>query len=82
MVGFESLVCLHCTVIDALYRNYRVIVLRDAVKTSEYVETEKEGWANWLAIRFIESNVGYTTTTQEFIQACRACMADAEEEEN
>ena len=70
-VGFDSMICLHATVLDALYRNYRVIVLRDCVGTLEHVETKKEGWANWLAIRFIESNVGYTSTTHDFIQACQ-----------
>jgi nicotinamidase-related amidase len=69
-VGFDSLVCLHGTVLDALYRNYRVIVLRDCVGTTEHVETREGGWANWLAIRYIECNVGYTATSQDFIQAC------------
>jgi ureidoacrylate peracid hydrolase len=57
--------------VDALYRNYRVIVLRDCVKTQEYVETEKEGWANWFAIRFIEAHVGYTATSEDFLRACK-----------
>ena len=69
-VGFDSLICLHTTVLDALYRNYRVIVLRDCVGTTEHVETAEGGWANWLAIRYIECNVGYTSTAQEFIRAC------------
>jgi nicotinamidase-related amidase len=73
-VGFDSQVCLHGTVLDALYRNYRVVVLRDCVGTLEHVETEKEGWANWLAIRFIECNVGYTSTSQDFIQACERAI--------
>jgi len=71
-VGFDSFICLHTTVLDAVFRNYRVIVLRDSVGTLEYVETEKEGWANWLAIRYIECNVGYTSTSQAFIGACQA----------
>ena len=71
-VGFDSRICLGTTVIDALYRNYRVIVLRDCIATNEYPETEQEGWANWMAVRFIESNVGYTATAEEFIRACEA----------
>lgn len=70
VVGFDGMVCLHCTVIDALYRNYRVIVLRDCIGSLEYPETEKESWANWFAIRFIESNVGYTSTAAKFIRSC------------
>jgi nicotinamidase-related amidase len=68
--GFETGICLGTTVTEAMYRNYRVVVLRDATHTTEYPETEAEGWANFLAIRFIESNVGYTATTADFIEAC------------
>ena len=69
-VGFDSRICLGTTVIDAMYRNYRVVVLRDCCSTSEYPETEEGGWANWMAIRFIESNVGYTATAEDFVKAC------------
>ena len=71
VVGFDSMICLHATVIDALYRNYRVIVLRDCVGTAEFPETQEGGWANWLALRFIESNIGYTSTSHEFIISCQ-----------
>jgi ureidoacrylate peracid hydrolase len=72
LVGFDSRICLGTTAIDAMYRNYRVIVLRDCTSTGEYVETAAEGWANWMAIRFIESNVGYTSTAAEWVHACQA----------
>lgn len=71
-VGFDSRICLGTTVIDAMYRSYRVIVLRDCTSTGEYIETEKEGWANFIAIRFIETSVGYTSTSEEWIRACHA----------
>jgi nicotinamidase-related amidase len=71
-VGFNSFICLHATIMDALYRNYRVIALRDAIGSHEYPETQEGRWVNWLAVRFIESNVGYTSTTQEFIAACKS----------
>jgi ureidoacrylate peracid hydrolase len=74
-VGFDSRICLATTVTDAMYRNYRVVVLRDATYTIEYPETAAEGWANFLAIRFIEACVGYTATTAEFIAACDAVAA-------
>ena len=77
VVGFDSRICLGTTVIDAMYRNYRVIVLRDAVHTMEYPETAAAGWANFVAIRFIEGNVGYTTTTDDFIVACDAIASAA-----
>lgn len=69
-VGFDSRICLGTTVTDALYRNYRVIVLRDAIATSEFPETREGHWANFLAVRFIEANVGYTSLTDAFIRAC------------
>jgi nicotinamidase-related amidase len=75
VVGFDSRICLATTVTEAMYRNYRVVVLRDATHTMEYPETESGGWANFLAIRFIESTVGYTATTDEFIRACDAASS-------
>jgi ureidoacrylate peracid hydrolase len=74
-VGFDSRICLGTTVTDAMYRNYRVVVLRDGVYTLEYPETEAGGWANFLAIRFIEANVGYTATIDDFIDACEDVAA-------
>lgn len=79
VAGFDSRICLATTVTEAMYRNYRVVVLRDATHTNEYPETEAGGWANFLAIRFIESSVGYTTTTAEFIDACDRVAEEAAE---
>lgn len=76
VVGFDSRICLGTTVTEAMYRNYRVVVLRDATRTREYPETRDGEWANFLAIRFIESNVGYTATTDDFIRACDAVPAN------
>jgi nicotinamidase-related amidase len=70
VVGFDSRICLGTTVTDALYRDYRVIVLRDATATNEFPETREGQWANFLAIRHIEANVGYTSLTEQFIRAC------------
>lgn len=80
VVGFDSRICLGQTVTDAMYRNYRVVVLRDAIRTMEYPETQEGEWANLVAIRFIEGNVGYTTTTDDFIAACDAIGAGANAE--
>lgn len=70
VVGFDSRICLGTTVIDAMYRSYRVVVLRDCIATSEYEETKEGNWANFIALRFIETGVGYTATAEEWIQAC------------
>jgi hypothetical protein len=58
-----------------MYRNYRVVVLRDAVGTSPYstgedAETGNGEWSAPGAIRFIETNVGYTATSSQWIAAC------------
>ena len=74
-VGFDSRICLATTVLDAMYRNYRVVVLRDCVGTaaeatgSASADDERQR-ANDEAIRFIETNVGYTSTSTEWIAAC------------
>lgn len=71
-VGFDSRICLGTTLIDAMYRNYRVIALRDAIGTLEEVETADGRWADFLATRYIETNVGYTATTADWVAACNA----------
>jgi len=70
VVGFDSRICLANTVTDAMYRGYRVIVLRDCIQTTEEPETADSGLCNFLAIRYIETNVGYTATSADFIAAC------------
>ncbi|MGZ4827052.1 MAG: amidohydrolase family protein, partial [Terriglobales bacterium] len=55
-VGFDSRICFGTTVTDAMYRDYRVVALRDAIHTTEFPETSAGGWANFLAVRFIEAN--------------------------
>jgi hypothetical protein len=37
-------------------------------------------WASWLAIRQIESAVGYTSSVDEFIAACDDVAAPAQED--
>jgi ureidoacrylate peracid hydrolase len=77
MVGFDSNICLAMTAVEAMYRDYRVIALRDAIGTSPhangYMPSSPE--ADWLAeraIRFIETNVGYTAASDDWILGCNA----------
>jgi ureidoacrylate peracid hydrolase len=77
VAGGDGLVCLGTTVIDAMYRGYRVIGLRDAILTGEWPETREGGWRSFMAIRQLESTVGYTTTTNDFIAACDAVAGEA-----
>jgi hypothetical protein len=63
-----------------MYRNYRVIVLRDCVGTAAEATgsasgDDERGRANAEAVRFIETNVGYTSTSEQWIAACGAAEA-------
>jgi ureidoacrylate peracid hydrolase len=74
-VGYSSRACLYGTLIDAVYRNYRVVVLRDSVLCPEMPDTENStfpegGWLNRIMVRQIEHLIGYTSTSQEFVAAC------------
>lgn len=69
-VGFDTRICLGTTVTDAMYRGYRVTVLRDCCATSEFEETKEGGWSNFMGIRYIETCVGYTATSEAFVRAC------------
>lgn len=77
VAGGDGLVCLGTTCIDALYHDYRVVGLRDAILTGEWPETRSGGWRGFMAIRQLETTVGYTTTTDDFIGACDAIAAAA-----
>lgn len=71
VVGFDANICLKYTLVDALYRNYRIIVLRDCIRTMEFPETVDGQWANFMAVRHIETAIGYTAISRDFIAATR-----------
>jgi len=78
-VGFWLKCCLFLTCIEARWRNYRVIMLRDCTcppQASEYPDTldpnnEQGGWMRFVFIRMFETLIGYTSTAGEFAAACR-----------
>lgn len=74
-VGFALDMCLGNTMIDALWRNYRVILLRDCTYAIEVPEFDAPGsWTNrW--ILYVECAIGYTTTSARFIAACEQIAA-------
>ena len=77
MVGFDSNICLAMTAVEAMYRDYRVIALRDAIGTSPHANgympfSREADWLGERAIRFIETNVGYTAASNDWILACNA----------
>lgn len=69
-VGFALDACLGTTMIDALWRNYRVLLLRDCTLASEIPTIDEPGaWtARW--VLYVECAVGYTTTSADWIRAC------------
>lgn len=75
-VGFALDECVGTTMIDALWRNYRVILLRDCTYASEIATIDKPGmWtARW--ILYTECSIGYTTTSDEWVQACSRLSQD------
>jgi len=69
--GLWANVCMAATALDALYRNYRVIWLRDGTLAGEntYGDPERlDNTARWIA--WFEEVVGYTITSAEFVRAC------------
>lgn len=69
-VGFTADICLLNTAIGALYRNYRVVVLRDCTLGAEFADTLEDMRMTWFGIRCVEAMVGFTATSEAFIEAC------------
>ena len=79
VVGYSRRACLHYTCSEAVGRNYRVVLLRDASNGAEieFPDTIDEsipegGWLNKIVLRNFEHLIGYTTTSAEFVEACEA----------
>ena len=70
-VGFATNACLHTTLTEAMYRNYRVILLRDCTAGMECDDTYREMTLTKSFLRFIETHVGFTSTSEDFLAACQ-----------
>lgn len=76
-VGYAADICLHCTMVDAMNANYKVIFLRDAVLANS--ELDPEAHANIPIAQngterfnlWHEMYAGHSTTTPEFVMACK-----------
>jgi nicotinamidase-related amidase len=71
IAGFDARICVWSTATDALYRNFRVVVLRDAIGTTEHQGADG-GRALDEAVRYFETCVGYTSTSLDFVDALAA----------
>jgi nicotinamidase-related amidase len=71
VVGFALDFCLMGTVLDALYHNYDVFLLRDCTLACDLPgERDTLAWTRRL-ILWLENAVGVTTTSREWIAACK-----------
>jgi ureidoacrylate peracid hydrolase len=70
IVGFAANACLQGTLNDALYRNFRIVVLRDCTAAMEYHDTIEEQAITRYVIRHVEAFLGYTATSPEFVRCC------------
>jgi nicotinamidase-related amidase len=74
-VGFALDMCLGNTMIDALWRNYRVLMLRDCTYAIEIPGVDAPGsWTDrW--ILYTECAIGFTATSTDWISACQAAAS-------
>jgi nicotinamidase-related amidase len=73
MAGFWADICLLGTALDAFYRNYRVIWLRDGTLGGN---RDKKPTTQWM-IEWFENAIGYTVTAREFVVTCQALQEQA-----
>lgn len=71
--GFSADICLLGTMIDALYRNYRVLLLRDCTQAVEIPEYDGSagGFTERICL-WAECHLGHTFTSADWIAACAA----------
>jgi nicotinamidase-related amidase len=51
---------------------YRCVVLRDCTTAYEFADTVEGNWMTFAAIRLVETGLGCSATSQDFIAACAA----------
>jgi ureidoacrylate peracid hydrolase len=68
-VGFALDSCLGGTMIDALYRNYKVVLLRDGAAANDLPHEEEDMAFTRRMVLWVECKLGVTLTSQEFVQA-------------
>ena len=76
-VGFALDVCLGNTMIDALWRNYHVLLLRDCTYAIEIPGVDEPGAWTQRWILYTECAIGCTTTSQAWQDACYAALETA-----
>jgi nicotinamidase-related amidase len=71
VVGFSADACLLTTIIDALWRNYKVILLRDCTLANDFPEEQADLAGTQRMVKMLESLYCVSVTSQEFIEATK-----------
>jgi len=71
VVGFSADACLLTTIIDALWRNYKVILLRDCTLANDFPEEQEELLGTQRMVKMMESLYCVSVSSQEFIEAAK-----------
>lgn len=75
-VGYSADACLMTTVIDALWHNYKVILLRDCTLANDFPEEQAELLGTQRLVKMMEALYCTTITSQEYIEAARVFAGD------
>jgi ureidoacrylate peracid hydrolase len=75
-VGFSADACLMTTVIDALWHDYKVILLRDCTLANDFPEEQSELLGTQRLVKMMEALYCVSITSQEFIEATQAFSRD------
>jgi nicotinamidase-related amidase len=78
VVGFSADACLMTTIIDALWRNYKAILLRDCTLANDFPEEQAELLGTQRMVKMMESLYCVSITSQEFVDAARVFAAEKE----
>ena len=71
VVGFSADACLFTTIIDALWHDYKCILLRDCTLANDYDEEQLELLGTKRMIKLMESLYCVSITSKEFIEATK-----------
>ena len=71
-VGFALDLCLGCTMLDAMNRNYQTLLLRDCTMAMELPGDVDDLSFTERMITWMEYAIGFTATSKTFIAACEA----------
>lgn len=71
-VGFSADACLMTTVIDALWHDYKVIMLRDCTLANDFPEEQAELLGTKRIVQMMEALYCVTITSAEFVAATQA----------